>query len=69
MNVNAPDTVAVFESPLAGVTVTSPVGRVAKRTEYVAVSPGVTNNSVGLITTPRAATVTVTSGAVTLFAP
>ena len=32
VNVNAPDTVAVAVSPLAGVTVTEAVGRVAKET-------------------------------------
>ena len=67
VNVNAPDTVAVFTSPLAGVTVTDAVGRVAKRTEYSADAPATTSRVWGSTTTPR--TRTITSGAPTLFAP
>ena len=60
VNVNAPDTVAVSVSPLVGVTVTDPVGRVAKETPYVPAPPtGTPTSSAVETTTPRATTVTV----------
>ena len=69
MTVNAPDTVAVAVSPLAGVTVTEAVGRVANTMVYVLVAPATTSRVWGSTITPRAATVTVTESAATLFAP
>ena len=69
VNTNAPDTVAVPVAALVGVTVTSPVGRVAKETVYVAVAPPMTPKVAAETATPRAVTVTATESAVTLLVP
>ena len=69
VNVNAPLTVAVVVALDDGVMVTFSVGWVANTTVYSSVAPSVTFNVVGSTVTARTATVTATSGAVTLLAP